>query len=65
MTAADLKRLTFPFDLEAMRSFESVISSVMDRYFNNMMENLLLARTRDTLLPQLMSGEIDISNLAL
>ena len=65
ITAADLKRLTFPFNLKAMRSFESAISSVMDRYFNNMMENLLLARTRDALLPQLMSGKIDVSALDL
>ena len=63
VTVGDLRRLTFPFDLNKIQNFENMISPIMELYFNNLMENQSLATTRDTLLPKLMSGEIDVSNL--
>lgn len=44
------------FNLQTAPKFELII--------NNQFENLILAKTRDLLLPRLMSGEIDISNIS-
>ena len=61
VTAGDLKRLTFPFNLEQMRKFEDEISPSMSLYYNNLLENRRLESLRDILLPKLMSGEINVS----
>ena len=44
------------FNLQTAPMFELII--------NNQFENLILAKTRDLLLPRLMSSEIDISNIS-
>ena len=36
-----------------------------DQILNNMLENIRLIKLRDSLLPKLMSGEIDVSNIKL
>lgn len=41
--------------------FESIASSLDCQYFVDFNENIHLAQLRDTLLPKLMSGEIDVS----
>ncbi len=46
-------------------SFDEVIAPIFDQYRNNCDENQRLSILRDTLLPKLMSGEIDVSNLDL
>ena len=48
-----------------MSSFDEVIAPIFDQYRNNCDENQRLSILRDTLLPKLMSREIDISNLDL
>ena len=63
VTAADLKRLTFPFDLDRMNYFEALITPIMDLYYGNLLENKELSTLRDTLLPKLMSGELDVSDV--
>ena len=65
VTAADLKRLTFPYDHEQILSFEEAVSPFMESIHNNMLENRRLASLRDALLPRLMSGEIDVSRVVL
>ena len=65
VTAGDLKRLTFPFNLEQMRKFEDEISPSISLYYNNLLENRRLESLRDILLPKLMSGEIDVSGIEL
>jgi len=65
VTAGDLKRLTFPFNLEQMHKFEDEISPSMSLYYNNLLENRRLESLRDILLPKLMSGEIDVSGIEL
>lgn len=60
VTAGDLKRLKFPHDLGKMQSFESTIAPIMLGVYNSMLENVKLLSLRDTLLPKLMRGEIDI-----
>ena len=65
VTAADLKRLTFPFDLDRMNAFETTVRPIMDLLYGNLLENRELSSLRDTLLPRLMSGELDVSDIDL
>ncbi len=65
VTATDLKRLKFPFNLSKIQNFETLVSPIMELYFNNLIENRNLANTRNTLLPQLVSGQLDVSAIEL
>ena len=46
-----------------IQEFDSFCQSVFDKTFANGLENEQLSLLRDSLLPRLMSGEIDVSNL--
>lgn len=63
VTASDLKRLTFISNEAAIEVFEHEVSPFMETIYSNMMENQRLAQLRDSLLPKLMSGEIDVSGI--
>ena len=65
VTAADLRRLTFIYDRDEIASFEEMIEPIMEMMFNNILENRGLISLRDFLLPRLMSGEIDVSDIAV
>ncbi|WP_276885207.1 restriction endonuclease subunit S [Allobaculum stercoricanis] len=45
--------------------FDSVARSITEKIFANCQENENLKHLRDTLLPKLMSGELDVSNIEL
>ena len=49
--------------VEIVQQFEQKITPLMKEIARNAGENKRLATLRDTLLPKLMSGEIDVSNL--
>lgn len=51
--------------LELIERFDSVCQSVYAKIYSNGLENERLAGLRDTLLPKIMSGEIDVSNIQL
>lgn len=63
VTAADLKRLSFSFDLSQICDFEQMIFPTMELYYQNILENQQLTELRDVLLPKLISGELDVSAL--
>lgn len=65
VTATDLKRLTFVFNKDAIEAFEHEVSPFMETIYTNMMEKQRLEQLRDNLLPKLMSGEIDVSDIQL
>lgn len=65
VTITDLKRLTFLFNEDVIEAFEHEVSPFMETIYSNMMENQRLEQLRDNLLPKLMSGEIDVSNIQL
>ena len=46
-------------------AFLSVARPMYERILNNSIENMRLATLRDTLLPRLMSGEVDVSDIQL
>ena len=52
-------------DEKTIQAFCSIVSPMYDTIENNIKENQTLAETRDKLLPKLMSGEIDVSNINL
>lgn len=50
-------------DKETLSNFETLVGQLMEQYEANLLENVKLAELRDTLLPRLMSGELDVSAL--
>ena len=48
---------------DEMETFDNIARSMTDQIFANCKENETLRQMRDTLLPKLMSGELDVSNI--
>ena len=64
--ATNLKKIRLPIpSLDEQKDWLSVVAPLITMYQNNYQETKRLASLRDTLLPKLMSGGIDISNLNL
>ena len=64
--ASNLKKI--PFKCPPMQEqllWQEQVHPLLGRYLNNRLENERLSSLRDTLLPKLMSGELDISSLDL
>ena len=60
VTTSDLKQITFSSSEKAESDFENLITPIMKQIFNNKLENQKLVILRDTLLPKLMNGEIEV-----
>ena len=65
VTVADLKRLQFRGNEDAITEFNKVVTPIYDLMFLNLKEIQILSSIRDSLLPKLMSGEIDVSEIEL
>ncbi|WP_416196097.1 restriction endonuclease subunit S [Selenomonas sp.] len=64
--ATNLKKIPFKCPpIETQLEWKAQVSPMIGRYLNNRYENESLATLRDTLLPKLMSGEIDVSDIDL
>lgn len=50
-------------DEATLDSFDSITAPMVEQIVNNRLQNKRLAVLRDTLLPKLMSGELDVSNI--
>ena len=46
-----------------MNYFHKIISPLFNDIFNNQKENLLLSALKNNILPKLLSGELDVSNI--
>ena len=57
--------LMLPKDFSILKPLDKVVSSMYKRMALNIDVNVQLANLRDSLLPRLMSGELDVSNLDL
>lgn len=58
--------MDFEFPLPSsnlMAKFEEIAEPMFSKIIANLNENKVLVATRETLLPKLMSGEIDVSNI--
>lgn len=49
--------------IDTMRSFDEIVCPMFESILSNQEENIKLADLRDSLLPRLMSGELDVSNI--
>ena len=65
LSPVETLKLEFPFDQSLMSELSDSLSGMFSIIENNQIQNLALAETRDTLLPRLMSGELDVFNLDL
>ena len=64
ITQGDINKVTILIpDQETLSNFETLVGQLMEQYEANLLENSKLAELRDTLLPRLMSGELDVSNI--
>ena len=52
-------------DEENNEKFENIVNSIMRQYKNNIEQNKRLERLRDTLLPKLLNGEIDLDKVKI
>ena len=51
--------------LSVMIKFDEIVSPMFEKMLQNQKENLKLTSLRDTLLPRLMSGELDVSDIEI
>ena len=58
----DAFRIVMP-PIEILNAFDDITAPMYNRIVNNIMENHRLSALRDSLLPRLMSGEIDVSQV--
>ena len=52
-------------NVEEVCNYTSIVKPIFEKIGYNKEENMKLAKTRDTLLPKLMSGELDVSDINL
>ena len=55
----------FPKEKEVLNRFNQIINPIFDKIENNICENENLKGLRDTLLPKLMNGEIDLDKIEI
>lgn len=64
ITQGDMNKVSILIpDKETLSNFETLVGQLMEQYEANLLENGKLAELRDALLPRLMSGELDASNI--
>ena len=52
-------------DENVIKQFNSIVTPLFEEIKNIILKNKILRKTRDLLLPRLMSGEIDVENLEI
>ena len=65
VTVTDLKRLQFYTNRQVIKDFNDLTMPIFEMIYSNCKESQGLSMLRDSLLPKLMSGEIDVSELDL
>ncbi len=66
ITQSDINKVSVLIpDSETLIKYETLAGTLMSKYEANIQENQKLAKTRDILLPRLMSGELDVSSIDL
>lgn len=64
--ASNLKKILFKCPpMQEQLMWQEQVHPLLGRYLNNRLENERLSALRDALLPKLMSGELDVSNIEL
>ena len=66
LNVKNIPKLQFPFfDEKVMSKLESLLYALRNQFEENSLQNQRLSTLRDTLLPKLMNGEIDVSEVKL
>ena len=65
VTVSDLKRLQFSCSTDDIEEFEKMSKPLFDMIYNTYVESNRLSKLRDVLLPKLMNGEIDVSEVKI
>lgn len=66
ITQGDMNKVTVLLpDHDTLAEFEKLSGTLMAQYEANVVENVKLSETRDNLLPKLMDGELDVSQIDL
>lgn len=65
LSPVETLKLTVPFEMLSAKELSQVLYPMFVQEITNEMETLRLANLRDTLLPKLMSGELDVSDIDL
>ena len=65
LTQGDLKKQIIYFNEDLVTKFEKDNQIFVDKIRNNEKENSKLIQLRDTLLPKLMNGELDLDNIGI
>jgi len=60
VTVKDLKENLFVYSKDSIRDFCSIVNPLIEKMYINYKQNHTLAALRDTLVPKLMSGEIEV-----
>ena len=64
--ATNLKKIKLPLPpIETQREWMQIVAPMIDMYQNTSLENKSLVTLRDSLLPNLMSGELDVCDLEI
>lgn len=64
--ASNLKKIPFKYPpMHEQLMWQKQVHPLLSQYLNNRLENERLSSLRDTLLPKLMSGELDVSDIDL
>ncbi|MDR1819529.1 MAG: restriction endonuclease subunit S [Methanobrevibacter sp.] len=62
----NIKKIEIPLpDKNTLNKFNSLIKPFLEKIYGNKLENKYLSSLRDKLLPKLMSGEIDVSEIEI
>lgn len=60
ITQTDISNLDIKYNKKIFEKFEEMVVNIREKIYKNELENKTLEQLRDTLLPKLMNGEIDL-----
>lgn len=63
ITQTDISNLDIKYNKEMFKKFEEMVVNIREKIYKNELENKTLEQLRDTLLPKLMNGEIDLDKI--
>ena len=65
LSPVETLKLSVPYDVDVSLKLANALAPIYQAVIANNQQSLILASIRDLLLPKLMSGEIDVSDIQL
>ena len=63
LSPVETLKLKIKFDAEKADNYSAILEPILNKIIGNNIENRRLIKLRDTLLPELLNGKIDVSNI--